>query len=82
MYLVYESEAQSRASRLGSVAAEFAGHIATAVWLGKLTDEAACEALWSYAMACCRGKRYECARMRVDLMAEYRHRRDGQDLCG
>jgi hypothetical protein len=81
MQLMHVTRTPSRASRLGTVAADFAGHIATAVWLGKLTHEAACEALWSYALACCPGRRCDSAIMRADLMAEYRRRRDGQDLC-
>lgn len=81
MQLVYETEGQCGESGLGPIAADFAGHIATAVWLGKLSDEAACEALWSYAMACCPGKQCDAAIMRADLVAEYRRRRDGQDLC-
>lgn len=81
MQLLHEARAPACAGRLGPVAADFAGHIAMAVGLGKLSDEAACEALWSYALARCPGKRCDAAILRADLMAEYRRRRDGLELC-
>lgn len=67
--------------RLTRISAEFAGQLATAVWLRKLTDEAAREALWSYAMSCHGGTRPEAMRMLEALTAEYRRRRDWQDAC-
>lgn len=68
-------------SKLNDVAAEFAGQIATAVWLSKLTDTAAREVLWSYAMACHHGKRARSMRMRAALVSEYRKRRERQEAC-
>lgn len=70
----------SEAPELTEVAAEFAGQIATAVWLRRLTDEAAKEALGAYALACWRLRP---ARDRLDaaLLREYRRRRERQDAC-
>lgn len=68
-------------SKLNSAAADFAGQIAIAVWLGKLTEEAAREALASYAMACHQAKRISCVRLKEALVAEYRRRRERQDAC-
>ncbi len=81
MHAVNEIEAQCREITLGAVAADFAGQVATAVWLGKLTDEAACEALWSYALACHGGARPASTRMCAALTSEYRRRREWQDAC-
>lgn len=67
--------------RLGRIATEFAGQIATAVWLGKLTDAAAREALWSYAIARRRGIRWASDRLWQALIGEYRRRRERQDAC-
>jgi hypothetical protein len=68
-------------SKLRTIAAGFAGQIAVAVWLGKLSDEAAREALESYALACHQAKRTPRATMIEALMCEYRRRREGQDMC-
>jgi hypothetical protein len=68
-------------SKLNTVAADFAGQIAIAVWLGKLTEEAAHEALGSYAMACHQARRTPCLRLREALVIEYRRRRERQDAC-
>ncbi len=68
-------------SKLSTMAADFAGHIATAVWLGKLSDEAAREALGSYALACYRSRRTPAAGMTEALYSEYRRRREWQDAC-
>lgn len=68
-------------TKLSRVAVDFAGQIATAVWLRRLTDEAAREVLWSYAMACNSGRPGRSARMRTALVSEYRRRREGQDAC-
>jgi len=67
--------------KLSTIATDFAGQIAVAVWLGKLTDEAAREALVSYAMACHQAKRMPCVRLREALVCEYRRRREQQDAC-
>lgn len=74
------------ASRLGpteltALESSYAGQIATAVWLGKLSDEGAREALLSYAIAChlCEGTLV--IRLRAALLAEYRHWRERQDLA-
>lgn len=66
---------------LNLVAEDFAGQIAIAVWLGRLTDEAAQEALGSYAMACHQGERTSCVRLKEALFSEYRRRRERQDAC-
>lgn len=80
MQIAYESESHD-AHGFDSVSIEFAGQIATAVWLGKLSDEGAREALWSYAMACHAGARLDAARMLEGLITEYQRRRAGQELC-
>lgn len=66
---------------LGDVSAEFAGLIATAVWLRKLSEEAACDVLRFYAMACQSGTGRSAAAVLDALMAEYRLRRAQQDIC-
>ncbi len=76
----YETEATSEACRLTRVESDFVGQIAAAVWLYRLTDEAAREALVSYAMARHRGRRVH-ARLRAALEHEYRHCRERQELC-
>lgn len=68
------------ACRLTRIESDFARQIATAVWLRKLTDEAAREALGSYALACRRGNRVH-VWVRAALEHEYRRCREGQDLC-
>lgn len=67
--------------RLGRISTEFAGQIAAAVWLSRLRDEDAREALWSYAVACHSGTREYAASLFEALLAEYRRRREQQDLC-
>lgn len=81
MHAVNEAQAQCREVTLGIVSAQFTGQVATAVWLGKLTDQAAREALWSYALACNGGARPESTSMWEALMNEYRRRREWQDVC-
>ncbi len=66
---------------LTSVEVKFAGQIATAVWLSKLTDASAREALLSYAIA-----RHPCRRelsrlLEVALTSEYLHWRERQDIA-
>jgi hypothetical protein len=68
-------------NELNEVAADFAGQIAAAVWLGKLTEDAAREALLSYAIACHQAQRTPCVRLREALVCEYRRRRARQDAC-
>ena len=68
-------------SKLNTIAADFAGEIAISVWLGKLTEEAAHEALGSYAMASHRARGMHCGRLREALVGEYRRRRERQDAC-
>lgn len=68
-------------NKLSTTAADFAGQIATAVWLGKLTDESAREALVSYAIAYHRARRIPCVRLKDALLSEYRRRRERQDAC-
>jgi hypothetical protein len=76
----HEEEFASDAHGLTSAEADFAAQIATAVWLRRLTDDAAREALGSYAMACGRGKGGH-ARLAAALEWEYRRCRERQDLC-
>lgn len=80
MHAVIELEAP-RPEAAPSLSAEFVGQIATAVRLGKLSDEAAREALWSYAMACHPGARAASERGWAALLSEYRRRREWQDAC-
>lgn len=82
MQVVHETKTRCREVTLGIVEAEFAGQVATSVWLGTLTEDAAREAFWSYALACCSGKRRESRTLCETLMAEYRRRRTRQDACG
>lgn len=66
---------------LSELECNFAGQIATAVWLDRLTDEQAREALLSYAIArhLCEG--VLAIRLRAALESEYRHWRERQDLA-
>ena len=82
MRIAYESDRRLPAAGLSLIACDFVGQIATAVWLEKLSDAAAREALWSYALACHRGKRWESMGLSEALIAEYRRRRERQDACG
>ncbi len=82
MRVMHETETPSRASGIAMVSAEFVGQIATAVWLGKLNDAAAHEALWSYALACHGGKGPDSTSLQQALLVEYRRRRARQDACG
>lgn len=81
MQVVYEMQRKPLTTGLSLIAADFAGQIATAVWLRKLTEEAAREVLWCYSLACHRGKRWESIALRDALIAEYRRRRERQDAC-
>lgn len=66
---------------LTKVEFNFAEQIATAVWLRRLTDEAAREALGSYALAC-HGPKRTPASLLAALAREYHLCRERQDLCG
>jgi len=66
---------------LRAMTSEFVSRIAVAVWVGKLTDEAARAALEAYAAACQRIERTRDGGLRNAVLDEYRHRREGQDLC-
>jgi hypothetical protein len=66
---------------LSKTSAEFAGRISVAVWIGRLTDAAAREALGAYAAACHSRERIPCDLLHEAVLAEYCHRREGQDLC-
>lgn len=81
MHVVYETETRHDGYGLSTVAAQFAGQIATAVCLRKLTDAAAREALWSFATACHPGTRRDATGLLEALTAEYSHRRERLDLC-
>lgn len=65
---------------LTRVESDFAGQIAAAVWLRRLSDEAAREALGSYAIACYRTEQAR-ARLWAALEDEYRRCRERQDIC-
>jgi hypothetical protein len=75
-----KAEFTSETYILSAVESDFAGQIATAVWLCRLTEEPAREALGSYAMA-----RHRTEKARAGLGAalehEYRRCRERQDLC-
>ncbi len=76
----HEATVASEPLALTRTDSDFAVQIATAVWLHRLTDEAACEALGSYAMA--RGRaRGDHGRLWAALEREYRRCRERQDLC-
>jgi hypothetical protein len=66
---------------LGGMTSEFVGRIAVAVWIGRLSDEAARAALEAYAAACQRSRPQRDACLENAVLDEYRHRREGQDLC-
>jgi hypothetical protein len=68
-------------SRLSSMTSEYVGRIAVAVWIGKLSDEAAREALKAYAAAYHSSERSPPEILQDKILAEYRYRREGQDLC-
>jgi hypothetical protein len=68
------------ASCLTQVEAHFAQQIAMAVWLSRLTDEAARDTLGLYALAGRRGRPAQ-AGLRAALVAEYRQCRERLDLC-
>lgn len=68
-------------SRLNALTSEYIGRISVSVWIGRLTDEAAREALRAYAAACQRIEQAPGGSAAEAVLAEYRRRRDGQDLC-
>ena len=68
-------------SDLNAVTSDFIRRISVAVWIGKLTDDAACEALEAYASACERAGQTRPDRIHDAILAEYRYRREGHDLC-
>jgi hypothetical protein len=68
-------------SSLSTMTSEFVSRISVAVWIGRITEEAAREALVAYAAACQQIDRMEAGRVQETILAEYRHRREGQDLC-
>jgi len=68
-------------NNLSTMTSEFVSRISVAVWIGKITDEAAREALAAYAAACRRIDLTEAGRVEDAILAEYWHRREGQDLC-
>jgi hypothetical protein len=78
--LASDAAATGDAGRLTQIEAHFAQQIAMAVWLSKLTDEAARDTLGLYALAGRRGKPAR-ACLRDALVAEYRHCRERLDLC-
>ena len=66
---------------LSTMTSEYIGRIAVAVWIGRLTDDAAREALRAYAVTSREAETAGLDLVRRAILAEYRHRRDGQDLC-
>jgi len=66
--------------RLREIDANFAGQIATSVWLGYLSEAAACEALLAYAVARRRIEGGHLIEQRDALLAEYRRCRKRQEL--
>jgi hypothetical protein len=67
--------------RLTNMTSDYVGRIAVAVWIGRLTEDAAREALGAYAAACQGIERARPDGLREAMLAEYRHRREGQELC-
>ncbi len=68
-------------SSLNTMTSEFVGLISVAVWIGKLSDEAAREALGAYAAALEQVDESAATCVHEAILAEYRYRRDGQELC-
>lgn len=66
---------------LDTMTAEFVGRISVAVWIGKLSDETACEVLEAYAAACRQIAEPAAANVHDSILAEYRYRREAQELC-
>jgi hypothetical protein len=66
---------------VNGVTAGFIRRLAVAVWIDRITDEAAREALRAYASAIVEGGDTPAASIHEAILAEYRHRRDGQELC-
>lgn len=60
---------------------EFVGRLAVAVWIGKLTEDAAREVLRAYSAACRQLEQPAEPGVHEAILAEYRRRREGQDLC-
>jgi hypothetical protein len=77
---VSNAVAAIEASCLTDLEVGFALQVATAAWLGKLTDDAAQDVLGLYALAVRRGKPAR-SRLTAALVAEYRHCRERLDLC-
>jgi hypothetical protein len=68
------------ASGLTDIEVGFALQVATAAWLGKVTDDAARDVLGLYALAVRRGNLAQ-ARLSAALIAEYHGCRERLDLC-
>jgi hypothetical protein len=78
------SHNQPRASSMNSLHAmtsDFVDRISGAVWIGKITDEAAQQALEAFAVAYQRSGWAQSGNMRDVILAEYRYCRERQDLC-
>jgi hypothetical protein len=67
---------------LNDLTAGFIRRLAVAVWIDRITDQAAREALRAYASALVESERVPAASVHEAILAEYRHRRDGKALCG
>jgi predicted secreted protein len=66
---------------LNTMTSEFVGRISVAVWIGRLSDDAAREALGAYAATYRRVDSAYADSLHEAILAEYRHRREGQELC-
>lgn len=66
---------------LNEMTSDFVGRISGAVWIGKLTDEAARQALEAFAVAFQRSGWAQSGSVREAILAEYSYRRERQDLC-
>lgn len=66
---------------LNEITAGFIRRLAVAVWIDRITDQAAREALRAYASALVESERLSAKSVHEAILAEYRHRRDGQELC-
>lgn len=65
---------------LNAMASDFVGRISGAVWVGRLSDEAAQQALEAFAAAFQRSGWAQTGNVRQSILTEYRLRREQQDL--
>jgi hypothetical protein len=64
-----------------AMTSDFVGRISCAVWIGRLTDEAAKQALEAFAVSFQRSGYAQDGNVRDVILAEYKYQRERQDLC-